>query len=667
VHGSWSRFPPRALSLISTLTVLAAARPAAARNAILVAGQEFDVGRPVVLWSDPEGFDGYATRCLEADAIRASPCCRSQFFRFRPRRGLGERSLAALQTVVRQVVLHFDGCVNSRSCFYSMHDMPRPDGGCGLSAHFMVDSDGIIYQTLDLLESAQHAEQANSLSIGIEICNRGDASRNELDRLPPDYRTRPVKDVVVNGHSFHAYDFRPEQYSSVLALVRVLVRLFPQVKPIYPERDGKPLLETLRDPGAFAGIVGHLHVDRERRKWDPGAFDWESLKRALHGYYFPVSVRGYSEVPDDAEELQRATRAFFRNAEERASGFFPVGPSGLWHSGIHLRAVPGDPVHAPARGRLLAARLGEHERSSTAMLLMRHDVDVAGSPVSFYSLLAHLGPQKFSSQSEIPWIRDLVRGGDREALSSLFKGQVTLLDVPVEAGDVVGSVGWVRRGPEWGPEIHFEIFTVERPPPVLARSFRFTNAAADGLLVARGAVITPIDDNGDRRLTSDELRHFFREGDLTERQALRVTAFRHVHEWGDRLSDPEEAAGLLRGARARERVRQLHARTTAPYVFWTARLAVHAGLPANQTIFSFHPITFLAALSDAGQGRSLPARASSTVTAEDIAPALPSLEDWQPSREVAEESQPIFGPLVGSEPRIRRKADIELIKLNVLP
>jgi N-acetylmuramoyl-L-alanine amidase len=645
------------------LLAVATPRPARAGSAILVAGQPFDVGRPVVLWSDPEGFDGYAKTCIESRAIGSSPCCQRPFFRFGVRRELPGRTLPALQSVVRQVVLHLDGCVNSRSCFHSMHDMPRPDGGCGLSAHFMVDSDGIIYQTLDLLESAWHAEQANAISVGIEICNRGDASRNELDRLPADYRTRQIKDVVINGHSFHAYDFRPEQYASVLALVRVLVRVFPLVKPMYPERDGKPLLETLRDPNAFSGIVGHLHVDRERHKWDPGAFDWLRLKHALHGFHFPIAVRGYAEVPDEAEDLQRAAMAFFRNAEERASGFFPVGPSGLWHSGIHLRAVPGETVYAPVRGRLLAARLGEVQGSSTSLLLMRHEVDVAGARVTFYSLLAHLGHQDVSSQSEVPWIRDLVRAGDQRSLTALVKGEVALLDLPVEAGDTVGSVGWVRRGPEWGPEIHFEIFTAERPPPVLARTFRFMSAAADGLVMGRGGVIAPIDDNGDRRLTVDELRHFYREGDPTERQALRQMAFRHVHEWGDRLANPDEASGLMRGDRAREAVRRLRLRTTAAYAFWDARVGAHAGLPASQTIYSFHPITFLAALAAAEQGISLRWRARAAVADDDVTPAPPTVEDWMTPREVAEESQPIFGPVVGADSRIRRKAEIPLIVL----
>ena len=241
-----------------------------AGTSIIVAGQPVDVGRPVVLWNEPEGFDGYAEQCVERAYMSQSACCTHTFKRFGERRGMKGRDLAALKQQVTQLVLHLDGCVNSRSCFYSMHDTPRPDGGCGLSAHFMVDADGTIYQTLDLLESAWHAEQSNSTGIGVEICNRGDAGRNELDRLPSEYRSRPVKDVTINGHVIHAFDFRPEQYESVIAIARAVVRLFPNVRPVIPERDGKPLLETLPDPLAFHGIVGHLHVDKQRHKWTRG-------------------------------------------------------------------------------------------------------------------------------------------------------------------------------------------------------------------------------------------------------------------------------------------------------------------------------------------------------------------------------------------------------------
>jgi N-acetyl-anhydromuramyl-L-alanine amidase AmpD len=631
-----------------------------AGTAIVAAGQSFDVGRPVVLWNDPEGFDGYAQTCIEARAITTSPCCKIIRNRFGTRK-MPARTLEALQGVLKQVVLHFDGCVNSRSCFHSMHDMPRPDGGCGLSAHFMVDADGTIYQTLDLLEQAWHAEQENATSIGIEICNRGDASRNELDRLPRDYRTRPVKDVVINGRPYHAFDFRPEQYASILALSRLLVRIFPGIKPVFPERDGKVITETLRDPVAFAGIMGHWHI--KDAKWDPGAFDWSRLRSALHAFEFPLSLRGYAELPEEPEELRRAAVAFFRNAEERASGFFPVSASGLWHSGVHLRGVVGEPVYAPLRGHLLAARLGEKDGSSTATLLMRHDVDVAGSHLTFYTLLAHLGPQDVSSNSGIPWIREVVRSGDKAALAALVKGQVAMVDVPIEAGDIVGTVGWVRRGPELGPELHFETFTTERPPEVIARSFRFLGAAADGLLVARAGVLGFVDEDSDGHVTADELRHFFREGDPTQRQALRQLAVRHVHEWGDRLADPAEAAGPLRSTRALQEVRRLRARIIDPYVFWTDKLSAHAGLPTSQTIYSFNPITFLATLAAAAQGVSLRWPARAPLGPDDATPRAPSVDDWVTPREVAEESRPIFGPVVGAETTIRKKSEIPLIEL----
>jgi hypothetical protein len=227
----------------------------------------------------------------------------------------------------------------------------------------------------------------------------------------------------------------------------------------------------------------------------------------------------------------------------------------------------------------------------------------------------------------------------------------------------VGKVGWVRRGPEWGPEVHFETFTAERPPESIARTFRFLGAAADGLLVGRAGVVSFIDEDGDGRVKLEELRRFYRGGDPSQRQALRHLAVRHVHEWGDRLVDPAEGAGPLRSERARQELQRLRPRTTDPYVFWDARLSAHAGLPASQTIYSFHPITFLASLAAASQGMTLRWPARATLGTDDVVPGTPTLDDWNTPREVAEESQSIFGPVIGAETTIRKKADIPLIVL----
>jgi len=55
---------------------------------------------------------------------------------------------------------------------------------------------------------------------GVEICNRGRYQPGEMSRLPAEYRTRPRRQVVINGVAHDAYDFRPEQYESLASLSR---------------------------------------------------------------------------------------------------------------------------------------------------------------------------------------------------------------------------------------------------------------------------------------------------------------------------------------------------------------------------------------------------------------------------------------------------------------
>ena len=64
------------VTLVSLLALLAAPP-----SSIVVAGESFDVGRPVVLWSDPQkGFNGYSEECVEESAItQASVCCAKPF------------------------------------------------------------------------------------------------------------------------------------------------------------------------------------------------------------------------------------------------------------------------------------------------------------------------------------------------------------------------------------------------------------------------------------------------------------------------------------------------------------------------------------------------------------------------------------------------------------
>src|SRR3954466_2793532 len=162
---------------------------------IVVAGQFFHTGTPVVLWMDPGGYDAYRVE------RRFSPIEKSDWAhsteevrdlkspnRFNMRRaGLtdeeiervrgGGWDLPLLQKIVDQFVIHFDVCGVSRQCFKVLHDHRD------LSVHFMLDLDGTLYQTLDLKERAWHATTSNPRSVGIEIANMGAYGAEESNTL----------------------------------------------------------------------------------------------------------------------------------------------------------------------------------------------------------------------------------------------------------------------------------------------------------------------------------------------------------------------------------------------------------------------------------------------------------------------------------------------------
>lgn len=195
-------------------------KEARAGDEIVVCGQLFHTGTPVVTWMDPGGFDGYRTERRFAPwekstfsattrevkdidnparfGIRFAPAARPSEAKksttapatveaksvaptmltpdeLEMVRG-GGWTLPLLQQKVDQFVLHFDVTGTSRQCFNILHDHRD------LSVTFMCDIDGTIYQTLDCKEKAFQATKANSRSIGIEIANIGAYSPTEKDK-----------------------------------------------------------------------------------------------------------------------------------------------------------------------------------------------------------------------------------------------------------------------------------------------------------------------------------------------------------------------------------------------------------------------------------------------------------------------------------------------------
>ena len=294
---------------------------------IMVAGQLFHTGAPVVLWTDAGGYDAYRTERRFAPWQEASYQATTRAskdidspnrYGLRFARDLADDEIATvrgggwtlpmLQDKVDQFVLHYDVCGVSARCFDVLHDMR------GLSVHFMLDIDGTIYQTMDLKERAFHATKSNDRSVGIEIANIGAYGASEKDpfdqwyasdergtyiTIPPNIEQRygergavrdaspwPLRPRVsgmvrgeLQGKALRQYDLTPQQYASLIKLTAALNAALPKIRLDYPkDADGNVIDRTLSDEQwqAFEGVLGHWHI--QDNKVDPGpALDWERV------------------------------------------------------------------------------------------------------------------------------------------------------------------------------------------------------------------------------------------------------------------------------------------------------------------------------------------------------------------------------------------------------
>jgi len=285
-----------------------------AGDEIVVCGQLFHTGAPVVVWMDQPCYDAYRVNCrFNPDQAMptkpvdsSSPARYSTFRRHLPPEVAEEVradgwSLPLLQEWVDLFVIHYDVCGTSRHCFRVLQD------GRGLSVHFMLDLDGTIYQTLDLKERAWHAGTANDRSVGVEIANMGAYPHmNVLDKwyaqdengdtyvtLPPgrgdggirtpDFIAYPSRNEPVTGNiqgqDLMQYDLTDEQYVSLIKLTATLCQVLPRIECDYPRDEEGNLRTTMltdEEMADFSGLLGHYHVTT--RKIDPGpAFDWDRV------------------------------------------------------------------------------------------------------------------------------------------------------------------------------------------------------------------------------------------------------------------------------------------------------------------------------------------------------------------------------------------------------
>ncbi len=322
---------------------------------IVVVGQRFHTGTPIVLWTDKGGYNAYSkssgptskpsTPHLEkVRSVREAPLLDAEVEQVKK----NGWTLPFLQKNVDQFVIHYDVAGVSRTCFKVLHER-------GLGVQFMLDIDGTIYQTMDLQEEAAHATKANGRSVGIEIANIGayggasggsivplmewyarDASGNTYITVParfegggvrtPNFVGHPARNEIITGiiqgATYHQYDFTPQQYAALAHLTATLCTVFPKIQCDYPRQKtalGPPTTQLTKgppgnpttqptalaapdEPGTliphalapdqfenYQGLLGHYHVQTDKQ--DPGpAFQWDRLITQAKSLMTPAAL-----------------------------------------------------------------------------------------------------------------------------------------------------------------------------------------------------------------------------------------------------------------------------------------------------------------------------------------------------------------------------------------
>jgi len=568
---------------------------AKASGQIIVCRRTIQTDAKVINWQDAPSFSAYYRCCYQGpDGARLDPHpyrpaqgMENRTARYRPRKELlGQPGdLQVLQQIIRQLVIHHDGADSSAECFHILHDER------GLSVHFLIDTDGTIYQTLDLADIAFHAQTVNGVSIGIELCNRG------LVALPCSVAHRQRRDprtATIHGQTYRMWSFTDAQYASLAQLTAELVRIFPRLPLCFP-RSGGPIFTKLTEPEQYSGLLGHYHVSAQ--KWDPGCFDFPRLLGTLPGrrlFGLAPAPRAATSEAEPHAELLRA------EAENPHGGFFPVGSCGtelVWHGGVHLALPALAPVPALLGGQIVAARIHRpgHAFGSTNFVLTRHDISVATRQYSFFVLYYHLS-SSLHAEDFPAWRRR--KQAEQAAQAALSSVEVFFPNVDILAGEVLGHVGVAGPPGSHEPQLHLEVFAAEEvSQALLPGRFRIKDCGEKGPLCSAAEVLSLFEGQPPRALFADALSG---QNLGQKAKALRRFALRFPSEWVLR-SHAEFDRGLRSTAayrRAAPAARAaVYCEQALPAAWLTPRVAQKLELPEDFVLWHYHPVEFLSAIA----------------------------------------------------------------------
>lgn len=590
-----------------------------------------DLGVPVVTFQDDPAWDGHNPAALPPDVRPADPGRNFGPFRFK-----GNIGPQAMRGHISMMVVHHDACLSARQCFKVL--LSR-----GLSTHFIIDNDGIVYQPWDLCHATWHAGSVNGYSIGFDMSNAA------VVQFASHYRDRGIFTGVINGGTFTALGYSEAQYMSCIAAIRELTRFFPRIKPIPPIGEDGLVVPGKIANDHFEGVVGHYHLSVQ--KWDPGpGFDWKRIFNAVHGggFAFPLSLgRGGdgANIMGSEKAVANTASRFYRNNESfPGGGWYPVGLNGTWHSGIHLHGEVGQRVNNVYDGEIIAARFAEEvELGSPSFVLIRHKLKGEKDKEKvFYSLYMHLNKVNFSG-GLLPWmIEARAKAGPAPKSSgggawdsfgdddpnvdpselqpkvgknfwALTQGKVAVFDPPIElrGNMLVGYMGRYGTEDEATAQIDFAIFAKEQI--IDLKKFQRDWMAMDDdlnedIICDITEVIQKVDVNyskfsGRGTVSSEEITKFFNENPA--RAELRSYVTHHISEWWANTDWKEALQRRNIWAWDTERKLKLLLRRMAPFQWYSEELAKQLELPEDGIIYTYHPIRFIYWLAKTQGGTNL--------------------------------------------------------------
>jgi hypothetical protein len=172
------------------------------------------------------------------------------------------------------IVVHWGG-LNPKHCYDVFCDPARK-----VSSHagIGVDVSGAprVYQYLDLQHVAWHAGWANSVSVGVDICQQPDVKW--LDHYTrAGYSVEEIKNPTNRGPS-RVLSLDPRVAHATREAVKTLCAVLNIPLQVPRAANGQHIHDVLDKEmlfsGAFRGVVGHHHISPQ--KWDCACW-WETL------------------------------------------------------------------------------------------------------------------------------------------------------------------------------------------------------------------------------------------------------------------------------------------------------------------------------------------------------------------------------------------------------